>query len=386
MLDVQNGKLILTEFWGGTRGSEYYYIVMEDKLVHISRLVKGKEEFVTRRGRRKVFVYEMSISELCRDKKIVELIEFSFTNKGYGPYAYKYLINCTEKIEKRGDIKSLNIDIKEVVKNYKIVPVRERVIYELLNYDKYVIPMINEIKNTSKKLGFELLITGYAVRLEDTLSDPEVGRFTALVLPTWQARQKLLENLVKMIHEIYVMTLIPHALNAKTIYHQGPNGKLYWEIEYASRTSTAIIETPNGKRYTIWYQFSLKDWWDVVFPNWYAAMMGSGEKVPRQFIRPDIMVFEGEYKYRDQLIASPPKRAWLIEAKTKFTESDLEQLENYIKNFESIASEKLHLLLVGLENVPYKRYLEIKGYKIFEHVYPDGIGVKEFVSYIRNTM
>ncbi len=388
VLEVRSGKIFLTEFWGGTRtSSHYYYVVKNGKLRHVSKFAKGRLEYASRRGRRRVYVYEISLARICRDIKFVEIIEFSFTNKGYGPYAYKYVIDCSRDPRSLDDIEYYSVDVKDIITKYRVESINTRLLYELMIYDKYVIPIVKEINSISKKLGFELYISGHAVRLEDILTDPELGRFIAEILPTWQARQKLLEHLIRTIHEIYVMVLIPYALNARTIHHKRYDDKYYWYIEYASPIPTAVIETQSGKRYTIWFQFSPKDWWEVVLPNYAVSMLGlQQEKIPRQFVRPDIMVFEGEYEDRDNLSKNPPKRAWLIEAKMKFTENDLEQLRGYAENFRSITSRKLHFLVVGLENIPYKRYLEMQGYKVFEYVNPLGKGVRSFIDYIRNTM
>ncbi len=377
VLEVRSGKIFLTEFWGGTRtSSHYYYVVKNGKLRHVSKFDKGRLEYASRRGRRRVYVYEISLARICMDIKFVEIIEFSFTNKGYGPYAYKYVIDCSRDPRSLDDIEYYSVDVKDIITKYRVESINTRLLYELMIYDKYVIPIVKEINSISKKLGFELYISGHAVRLEDILTDPELGRFIAEILPTWQARQKLLEHLIRTIHEIYVMVLIPYALNAKTIQYSY-NDRRYWHIEYASPIPTAIIETSGGKRYTIWFQFSSKDWLKVV---------AKPENIPRQFVRPDIIVFEGEYEYRDDLSKNPPKQAWLIEAKTKFTESDLDQLKGYAENFRSMTSEKLHFLVVGLENIPYKRYLEMLGYKVFEYVNPFSKGVRSFIDYIMNTM
>ncbi|OYT38520.1 MAG: hypothetical protein B6U89_05715 [Desulfurococcales archaeon ex4484_58] len=378
-MGIIGDKLVVHETWSGTRGGTYCYMVVSNKLVHVSRRGEQRLEGVSRAGRRRDYVYELSLDALCRDRERVEFIVFSFTNSGGGPYPSKYVLDCISKTVVEEDI-----SIDQVL-GYEVEVLNPRTIYELKIYDGYVIPMIKEINSIKKELGFDIRFRR-SPRFSDTLEKPEISRLIGLILPNWQARKKYLEVIIRTVHEIYVMVLIPYALNAKTVGYGDYKGETYWYIELASEFSTAIIETPSGKKYTLWYQFSPRDWWNVVFPNWYAAMVGSTPKTPRQFIRPDIMVFEGAYRYRNELLENPPKRAWLIEAKTKITDSDLDQLRGYIESFKDIAINKLTPIIVGLERIPYKEYLEIIGYKVFEYVAPNSKGVQQYIEYIRKTM
>lgn len=129
--------------------------------------------------------------------------------------------------------------------------------------------MIDEVKKIANKLGIELVFTGHAVRLEDIYSNPRIGSIYALIQPTWQAEQKALEMCIRTVHELYVMLLVADVVNTKAIYSY-----TNWWTEYASDRSTAIVETPDGTKYTFWSQFLVRNWRDTVRDGWVKAMIG----------------------------------------------------------------------------------------------------------------
>ena len=187
------------------------------------------------------------------------------------------------------------------------------------------------------------------------------------------------------------MFLAADSLNAKTIYHISSSGKPYWWIEYASDFSTAVVETPTGRKYTFWFQFSPKKWWDVVRGGWIYAMFGKPvRQLPpsRQYVRPDIVIMEGEYQHRSDLKRAEPDLIALIDAKISFDEADFKQLEGYAENFGKLFGKKVIYIVACLGRISprYKKMLGGVGYYIVEEVAPGKKGEKEFQDFIRRIL
>ncbi|MCD6458127.1 MAG: hypothetical protein J7K82_04680 [Thermoproteales archaeon] len=386
-IEIRGNKLVIWERQGGTRGTNYFYMLdpHRKRLIHVSRLFTSVLESTSRAGRRRDYRHEASLSVLEKElgSEIV-LFMFWYTNKGYGPSTTRYLINCSRKTVEGEMVDTASVSIYE----FEVLgPEREWI--EL--YEKYVHDIMNIVKSIVNKLGIEVLFAGRAKRLEDLYTNSKLGLINALVQSSWQSRQKALEAYVRSAHELYVMFLAANSLNAKTIYHISSSGKLYWWIEYASAVSTAVVETITGRKYTFWFQFSLQRWWDVVREGLMYAMLGKPIKqLPpsRQYVRPDIVIMEGEYRYRSDLKRAIPALVVLIDAKISFDEADFKQLEGYAKNFGKLFGKKVIYIVACLDRIPpsYKKMLEGIGYYIVEEVAPGKKGETEFQDLIKRTL
>ena len=363
---IEGDYLIVYEDRGGTRGSNYFYLRAGDGLVHLGRMFSSELMYVSRRGRRKTYRYTIPLTDLCSygEKDRVSLYEFSYTNKGYGPYATHYVIECTRKI-----INEIRVDVDHVP---PIKPVGPELPWIFL-YDKYVPKMVEEIKSVASRLDFKIHFLGKATRLEDTYRDPHLGVVAALTIPTWQGRQKSLEAVLRGVHELYVAVLIADALQAETL--EG------WHIEYASDNPTAIIKA-NGKMYTIWFQFSLIEWMIVAL----RGMFHSTFSRRRWYVRPDIVVFDRPYRSREELGSSPPRKILVIDAKIDVTKDDLRQLRGYRELFDRIKIADTTYIVASLERVAYRPYLGEMGYIVIEEVHPEGSGKDEFKRKIREML
>jgi len=378
-VEIREDRLVIWERQGGTRGTNYLYMLdpHKKKLIHISRLIRGALE-----GTSRLYRYEIPLAILGRFGTKITLFDFSYTNSGGGPYITKYVINSEGVVsEERADVTTLTDYEFEVLGP-------ERTWIEL--YRKYVYRMVSVVKEITSKLGVDISFAGHAARLEDLYRDPGLGLINALVQPSWRSRQKALESYIRSAHELYVLSLIANSLNGRTIYHVLSDGKPYWWIEYASDYSTAVIETLT-KKYTLWFQFSLKEWWDVVREGWAYAMFGkpiTHLPTSRQHVRPDIVIMEGEYRYRSDLKERAPELVVLVDAKISFNEEDFRQLEGYVRNFGELFSKKITYIVACLELIPlhYKRGLERLGYRIVEEVAPDEKGEREFQDLIREVL
>ncbi|RLG89149.1 MAG: hypothetical protein DRO15_01210 [Thermoprotei archaeon] len=386
-IEIKGDKLVVWERQGGTRGTKYFYILdpHRKRLIHVSQLFTSVLEGTSRAGRRRDYRHEVSLTVLRKELgPEITLFMFWYTNKGYGPSTTKYIINCSRKTieEERVDIANVSVYEFEV-----LGPEREWI--EL--YEKYVHKMMDTVRNIVNKLGIDVLFAGRARRLEDLYTNSKLGLINALIQPSWQSRQKALETYVRSTHELYVLFLAADSLDAKTIYHISSDGKPYWWIEYASDFSTAVVETSTDRKYTFWFQFSPKKWWDVVREGWIYAMFGRpiGQLPPsRQYVRPDIVIMRGEYQHRSDLKRATPALVVLIDAKISFDEADFKQLEGYAKNFGKLFGEKVIYIVACLDRIPprYKRMLERIGYHIIEEVVPGEKGEKRFQDFIRKVL
>ncbi|WP_297070295.1 hypothetical protein [Thermococcus sp.] len=78
VINLENEHITVRETYKSSHGGDYTYIVMEPKLIHISKLFRpSKKEY-------EEIMYNISTKEA---EKIlgeqIELVEFSFSNRGY---------------------------------------------------------------------------------------------------------------------------------------------------------------------------------------------------------------------------------------------------------------------------------------------------------------
>lgn len=388
MIEVKNGTIYVYEYWGGSRGSNYFYIKDGEQLVHISKKFKGVLRGATRGGRRKKYVYKIPLAEL-------ELYEFSFSNSGYGPYCRRYLISQNGNV-----IEKVEVDLADL--EFEVVGSENGL---LRFYNSTVPKMIERVKQIEKSLGIGLLFDG-TERLEDIYRDPARAAKIALVFPTAQTRCKALEKYIQDAHELYVLMLVAEAIGGKTIYHV-LNGQPIWWIAHAKDWPTAVVD--NSKRYTIWYQFSIIDWLKVVFPGIakaflnpaelqrlamegkfeifekifgvkpkdvreaYSLIANWGEK-RRQHVKPDIVIFKGDYRERNEIKAD--SKVIVIDAKVEIKNGDLVQLKGYMKTFRQFKDVKFIIACLG--RAKYKTTLERMGYIVIENVAPNESGENKF--------
>jgi hypothetical protein len=367
---VIDDRVVLSERHHGTRGSNYCYIPVSGRLVHIGKLFKGK---LLSGGRRRYYKYEIPLRSLAKKlEERVIIYDFSFSNQGYGPYCTRYFIDCSS-----GDVQ-VQYGIEEVGYGFELLG-REVTWLEL--YNKYVPNLIRRVKDIQEKLDIELFFAEHSLRLEDIYNDPMDASVSALVLPSWQGRVKALKTYLRSVHELYVLMLVGEAIEGRTVYH-AYSEKPSWWIASSSEYPTAVIETCDG-RYTVWYQFSLKEWIEVVMRGLGRSMFGYEGVRKRQYVRPDIVIFKGDVRHRGDLERA--ESLLLIDAKIYLTQGDLEQLRAYAEGFKR-EYEKVHGIIACLEEAIYRTTLEKLGYTIIENVTPSHKGEAEFIEAVKETL
>ena len=407
---IENGDVWIGENQGGSYGSSYMYVNENGILKHISRFFKGKLIHVSRSGRKKTYEYRIplgTLKDMFGDK--VEIYEFSFTTSGF-LICRAYEVDCV--------MSSIREFQPQRIPGFEIMNAEK---YWLDLYDRTVPKMIERIKDIQQALGIELFFAKKSVRLEDIYRNPTNGKKTALTFPQPQARSRALQGYIQAVHELYVLMLVAKALGGKTIHHVY-NGKPAWWIAHAQDYPTAVVET-NNRKFTVWYQFSAKDWIDVVFTGLVRENLSPGELeklamegkfdvlerifgqrpkdvreaysmianfkklTKRQYVKPDIVIFEGDYRWKDELKEIPPSNVLVIDSKIEISDTDIEQLKSYRELFNSkFSGGRIHYIIACLGKTNHKDTLEKLGYYVIEDVFPDEKGEDEFVKVVKDLL
>lgn len=296
----------------------------------------------------------------------VEFIEFGFSNSGYF-YPEIYRVNFQERTLTREVIKNLNS-----LMHYEFEILGDEY-HALKEYERTVPLLIERVREIEKKLNLHLYIQG--ARGDEVYHSPELGKLTSLVFPNPRSRARSLKEKIRFAHEFYVLMLaIDSILEPSTkemalrVTHED------WPTLIADKISPPV---------TVWYQFSIEDWFEVVMRGVIALFKGT--KIKRTHVKPDIMIFKGKYHSRGDILKDPPDRAVLIDAKVEMTQGDLRQLLEYRANFPKMFENTEFIVAAIEETQPDYRYkLEREGYRVIEQVSPDKPGEKEFQEAIRN--
>lgn len=334
VLKVENGKISVLEEVGGSRGTDYYYVEIGGELRPLLQLFQSKRIYYgeSRGGRRKGYLYEIPCKELTQLGGTVTLWEISFSNKGYMSIRRHIIdaVNCavlrTEYAEDLSNI-GARCDTDKVfgsAPSSVSLSVGSSTCCLLEVYMKYVPSLIGKVHDVMKKYGVSLVFGGEAVRLEEIYDRPGDAWRAAVVFTTEAARVKALESYLQMAYELYVLALVVEALGGKS-------RNRIWDIQKGQDWPTTVIDV-GSKSFTVWFQFSIKRWIDVVLPGLIEGLTGRkmGTR-SRQYVMPDVVIFEGDYKDRKDL--GTPRKIVVIEAKIKFDGSDAKQVLEYTKIF-----------------------------------------------------
>ena len=412
-IKLEDGRLIVRETHKGSTGGDYTYIIRDSKLVHISKFF----------GLSKRTAYEITYEIPIIDAERIlgqemELLEFSFSNTGtfFSPIIYR--IDLRAKTLNRvlsRDQSRYEDRLKEVLR-YKFEILGDEY-HAIKEYERKVPPLIKRVREIEKNLNLSLHIWG--TRGREVHEDPELGKFNSLVFPNPRSRTRSLKEKIRFAHELYVLMLV-----VDSVLKASAEERTLWITHEDSPT---LVVDDLRPQITVWYQFSIKDWTEVVWGllglreqryfsrsvknkvikmitegNYEGAEKLLGIKLPRTYsesmkvlesmlpfkkihVKPDIMVFKGEYHSRDDLLQNPPDKAVLIDAKVGMTENDLKQLKEYRDKFPE-TFENIEFIVAAIEKIPahYKYKLEGEGYRVIENVFPGRSGEKEFQEVLQN--
>jgi hypothetical protein len=245
-------------------------------------------------------------------------------------------------------------------------------------YTSYAGIFAEETKRIIAESGAEPSFMGHAARTQDLFENPNLVLLAAMANPTWQGRQRALEQALVTSHELWIAAQIVDAIGGKTIYPTYDE-KPYWWIEWASDRPTCVVECPSGI-FTFWYQFSF-------IPHISTVAHGiDGKPLGRLHVRPDITVLRGRYESRQQL-EEAKLRGVVVDAKIELKDKDLRQLEVYRRITKDFL-EKRDLILVSFQGVPtyLKRQLEAVEWMVFDDIRPHSKETVRFKETVRSSL
>ncbi|WP_069806851.1 hypothetical protein [Vulcanisaeta thermophila] len=366
---------------GGTRGSEYAYVLLGNELVHVSEV-----------GRKVRCEYDSCVYEVLVNADYVYF--FSFSRSGYGyvrrclPGDYEDITSVLDRTKCEGG------DIKDVLNTW-LRGVRFRIrnpeLNRLLNelYSVFVV-MVNEVRSYWRSVGGEFGVMGHAARFSEFLSDPRIYYFTGMSIPNDNGRVRSVKALMSLVYENWVAVRIAEALGTRGLIRRG------WETDTSSPVtvwfeqggdaSFAILDTMYGP-ITMWVEFQ----WDPAIHVFLDAeiIKVNGRlrfirRPGRRAVRPDVVLVKGVFDRVGSLIQANGVIDLLVECKAlPYNEwaSDVdEQVMQYLVNFRPRA-----MALITRYSVPFsvKDGLARRGIKVIDNVTPGGAGVSELMGFVK---
>ena len=369
---------------GGTRGSEYAYVLIGDELVHVSevgRLVRRDAD---------EYVYELPSNASSW------VFIFSFSRSGYGgvtrcpPGGDINAMISSRQCESRLIEDAVNDWLGNVHFRVKS-PELKGLLSEL--FGEFVV-MASEVKNYWQSLGGKLAFMGHASRLREFFNAPRIYYFTELSIPSDVGRIRGIKITMSLIYENWVAVKIAEALGAKRLMRRS------WEMnslfvnepvtvwfEQGGGTSFAILNTPYGE-FTMWLEFQIHPAIHV-FPNPESIEEGSMIVTPtghgRRAVRPDIVVTRGRFDNVGELVKSGRGIDLLVECKALPYEdwrNDIDrQVIPYIKQFRPRKA-----ILTTRHPVPGSAKVKLRnnGIEVVEDVRPGGTGNARLIDIVKD--
>ena len=349
---VVSGELIeIIERRGkGTQGSSYIYVAERHEgkgiLAHISEYASARRELSL--GRRS---YLVPINALQNKT----LVRFSFSGSRL-PYVEIGKIEDSKLSEPAWKHLPLGEFVKEF-RGYRY-SIQDEELKEMIDeFEEKMIPMVEDLREYEKRLGFRVSFMGRGRRIEEAYNDPEFYYFTSMSIPDDRSRKKSLRVTRRWIYQLWILKEICEALEVKRFYARNGDKPIWW-IEQGSEISTFIAETPLGD-VTFWLEFQ---------PGKMAHMVGmvSKSRVP---VRPDIVGVLGSYRYTRDLLDAGKEIDLMVECKEDpFTrwKKDLEtQILQYLDTFGP-----KNFLLASLKPVPSHavKLMEDHGIKVIDNL------------------
>ncbi|MFQ6119495.1 MAG: hypothetical protein ACE5KE_06380 [Methanosarcinales archaeon] len=353
---------LIKEIMKGTRGGNYYYVIEDSELVHISEYAIGKSC-----GKREnEIIYEVS-----KDRLLGKIIyKFSFSRSGNF-----FLKKCRIEDFKNGHpekceqvdidiLGNLNLTFRTKNKNLNLL---QKQFLELF------IPMIDDLKAYEKSLSFNINFMGKARRVSSAYKDPKLYYFEFMSIPNDKGRINSLKVVRRWLYQLWILKLICESLKVSKFKEPYYEGKSYWWIEQGSDHAACIGETLFGD-VSFWFEFQ---------PTKGAHLMGlmTEKRVP---IRPDIVIVKGHFEKTDKLIEEKPINL-IIECKVDPFERWKNEVEPQVLQYKKIFKPN-KLIVVSLESVPdnIKGDLEREEIKTIDKLTPDSTSINMLNEFIQN--
>jgi hypothetical protein len=351
----------------GLHGGNYYFIIENRKLVHISQYALSMKK--------NIFTYYYINLDDIKDKKVIEV---SSTNQGIFDVVWLFPAEDLSLEWNRRRIQKLPITI---INEYELTHIGTKERLFLSEWNRYYKPMLNYIRReVIEKGGYVGVSDLIKVHLNNDLKYP----VSFLIPYSENARFMSLTGLTKQIHQIWLTIRILREFTSGIL-------KLYFE--QSSSIPLAIID-----KYSMWYEFDLNPhtmfkgilWYKSDIPLEMKKIFERAEEVRKKYninhftLRPDI-VFTYASNAKDFM--ENPIIKLIIECKNfdyTFWEKDVEkQVKPYVEIFNPE-----HMVIASLKPVPQysKQKLFNYGIDVIDNVYPEGNGEYELMTYIKQVL
>jgi hypothetical protein len=367
------------EFHEGLRGGDYYFVVDDRRLIHISRYA------LSERKSHGISWYRVD-TERIKDKTIIE-----FSSRAEGlignvfaslpPSKVDIWIFPAEELSNRDKKGARNLPIT-IINEYELAHLEAKEKSFLNEWDKYYKPMLNYIKREVIERGGKLLATVILyLHIVNDLKYP----VSFLIPYSEKARFMHLNDLTKEIHQAWIVTRI---LREFTSQH------LMLSFEKSSWFPIAIVDD-----YAMWYEFDLD-------PERMFDGIPRRKNILSQFMEMAIYKRACEVKKRLGLKSLPlkpdivftyakepreftrnPAIKLLIECKNFDYSSWERDVENQVKPYMEIFRPE-HMAVASLKPVPQdvKKALACYGIDVIDNVYPEGLGEQELITYVKRAL
>ena len=378
------------EIHGGSAGTEYMYLILNNELVHVSQLPHARIVKVEERGRRrKLVVWDVPDNVVSGHDGIY----VSFSSRGRYPYITYFklpkdlkdlpIISISSLYVKRLFREDIRDPIKEIIMRRGIqVRLFDRERYQLSQYRRIVPKLVSDIHDDLRDMEMSMehiIMWERAVRIIELLEDPTYAEYLSLILPTPQGRIKSLHEKIVHAYELWLLLKV-----IKSFQELGASLKSKELRIGFTENIPAITLNYEGKVIHVLYQ-------PTIMPHIMSAFMNLEKPY---HVVPDIAIVvldEDKHIEYGNLFKYAEKVPILIEAKlslegrTKYESVDItiRQIRNYMK----LLKNKPKVVVPIYERSPSAvRILNsIKGVRAIDEVNPyNQDKVKEFTDIIKS--
>jgi len=221
---MKRSEIKVIEVHGGTKGTEYVYFIIGDELVHVSMIPGARKVSVEKwGGRRKEITWSIPACKVAG----LEGLHVSFTRNSRRPYIGYFklpqdlsnisVISERELYGKGLIVENVKDPIEDVVYKRKLKVRLFGPEYNKLKEYRNIVPkLIKDLKRDLASINISedsIFIVEHAIRLAETLIDPNYALFMSLIVPTPQGRIRSLHEKITKSYELWLLVKVLKALH-----------------------------------------------------------------------------------------------------------------------------------------------------------------------------
>ncbi|MEM4971876.1 MAG: hypothetical protein QXE01_11575 [Sulfolobales archaeon] len=366
---------------GLSRSSQYYFVIEENRLLHISHYAVSQKKIYE-----DLVEYIVDLNRLY-NKKIVEI---SSTNSGILCIASIY---PAEDLRLEFDQRRRETQGLSYLNSFELAYLTydERMFLQT-DWKQYYLSMIKELskfltelKNLNREFPYIILTSLIACQIESRANYP----LSFLIPYSANARRKSLEALTKEIHQMWVATRLIVEL-AKF----GRVRNTYINFEQSSYYAIASFYC-KSEICSLWYEFDMNPHTMCGGMLWYKSASNTLRKfyehavavlnkrgLKRAPLRPDIAILQGGMSCDE--VVNEFKVKMIIECKNWEYEYWAKDVDNQVIPYKEIFQPDV-IIIASMKKVPehIKSLLNRHGIIIIDEVHPGGKGEKELLELIK---